>query len=131
MISIVPILMTASTTTSGDWTISNFLNSAQQTIAYYGSILTSLIGVAMVIVGIYQVAKNLISHGKGQNSWVVTFALILVGGALAITGGWNMVGKFAQGSRNTLANMAQGSAETSTGDVGDPFQFGATGTTGG
>lgn len=105
------------------YTISQFLTSAQKTLAYYGSIITSLIGVAMVIVGIYQIAKNLISHGKGQTNWVVTFALILIGGALAIVGGWKMIGNFAKGSKNTLSSMAQGNAETTGGSVEDPFEY--------
>lgn len=111
----------------GSWQISNFLKASQETLAYYGSIVTSIIGVAMVIVGIYQIAKNLISHGKGQTNWVVTFALILVGGALAIVGGWKMIGDFARGSKNTLKNMAQGSAETSGGEITNPFEQGNAG----
>lgn len=113
------------------WQISSFLKASQETLAYYGSIVTSIIGVAMVIVGIFQVAKNLISHGKGQTNWVVTFALILVGGALAIVGGWRMIGNFAEGSKTTLDNMAKGSAETSGGEITDPFNQGGGGSGGG
>lgn len=108
------------------WKISTFLNSLQQTIAYYGSILVSLFGVVMVIVGVYQIAKNLISSGRGQTNWIVTFALILVGGALAVTGGWKMIGQFAQGSKNTLSGMAQGNAETDGADLENPFEIGST-----
>lgn len=105
---------------SATWHLGSFLDSAQKTLANYGSVLTSLIGVAMVIVGIYQLAKGLISHGKGQHSWVVTIALILVGGALAITGGWKMVGNFASGGRNTLSDMAKGSTDGKR-SVSNPF----------
>ena len=105
---------------AASWSMGKFLQSAQETLAQYGSILISLIGVAMVIVGIYQIAKNLISHGKGQTNWVVTFALIIVGGAFAVTGGWTMIGNFAKGSKATLDSMAQGSADTQ-GSVSDPF----------
>ena len=112
---------------ASSWRISSFLKASQETLAYYGSIITSVVGVVMVIVGIYQIAKNLISHGKGQTNWVVTFALILVGGALAIVGGWKMIGDFAKGSKNTLKDMAQGSAETSGGEITNPFEQGGDG----
>ena len=66
--------------------IGSFLNSMQKSLGNYGSIIVSIIGIAMVIVGIYQVAKNLISHGKGQTSWVTAIALIIIGGGIALTG---------------------------------------------
>lgn len=115
----ITLLAAASSNTTA-YTISSFLDAAQKTLGYWGSIFTSIVGVVMVIVGIYQFAKNLISHGKGQNSWVVTFLLILVGGALAIAGGWAMIGNFARGSKATLSSMAQGNPE-SGGSVTDPF----------
>ena len=115
------VMILASGGSAGGWKIGSFLNAAQQTLANYGSILTSLIGVAMVIVGIYQLAKGLISHGKGQHSWIVTIALILVGGALAVSGGWKMVGQFARGGRNSLSDMAQGNADSAALDQSDPF----------
>ena len=101
--------------------IGQFLQAGQKTLAYYGSIIISIIGVAMVIVGIYQIAKNLISHGKGQTNWIVTFALIIVGGAFAVTGGWSMIGNWSKSNQSTLDNMAQGTADDTAGDVEDPF----------
>lgn len=108
----------------GNYSIGSFLNSSQQSLAFYGSIIASIVGVAMVIVGIYQIAKNLISHGKGQTNWVVTIALLLIGGALAIVGGWRMIGNFASGAKTTLSNMAQGIAESSGNSLTDPFDIG-------
>lgn len=107
--------------------IGQFLASAQKSLAQYGSIITSLIGVAMVIVGIYQVAKNLISGGKGQTNWVTTICLIMIGGALALVGGWGTVGKLVNTGNTTVTQMAQGQADT-TGSVTDPFSAGAAGT---
>lgn len=104
-------------------TIGGFIGSVQKTLGNWGSIIVSIIGIAMVIVGIYKVAKNLISHGKGQNSWVVAIALILVGGALAISGGWATVGSLVGTGNATLKDFAEGNADTSaTGD--DPFSQG-------
>ena len=100
--------------------IGQFLNSMQASLANYGSIIVSIIGIAMVIVGIYQVAKNLISHGKGQTSWVTAIALIIVGGAIALTGGWRMIGNFANTGRTTLDSYAHGNSDTAQ-SVEDPF----------
>lgn len=100
-----------------------FITSVQQTLGNWGSIIVSIIGIAMVIVGIYKVAKNLMSHGKGQNSWVVAIALILVGGALAISGGWATVGSLVGTANTTLEGFAQGNADTGASGT-DPFTQG-------
>lgn len=105
--------------------IGSFLNSMQKSLGNYGSIIVSIIGIAMVIVGIYQVAKNLISHGKGQTSWVTAIALIIIGGGIALTGGWRMIGNFANTGRQTLDQYAQGNADTNNG-LSDPFNYGTT-----
>lgn len=104
--------------------IGGFLKALQANLATYGAIIISLVGVAMLIVGIYQVAKNLISHGKGQTNWVVTFALIIVGGAFAVSGGWKMLGHFASMGKDTMDKMGQGQEEADPGAV-DPFGSGA------
>lgn len=105
---------------TGGSSISGFLSSLQKTIANYGSIVVSIIGIAMVIIGIYKIAKNLMSAGKGQTNWVVAIALVVIGGALAIVGGWAFVGKFANTTKTTLNDMAEGHADTG-GGVADPF----------
>lgn len=113
-----------------DASIGQFLSSFQETLARYGSIATSIIGVAMVVVGIYQIAKGLMSGGKGQTNWVMTIALLLIGGALALTSGWTTVGKLVKTGNVTLSDMAEGTADTSGGAV-NPFTFEADGTGGG
>ena len=69
------------------WTIGNALSALQETVGNYGKVIIGIIGLVMVIVSVYQIAKNLISHGKGQTNWVVTFALLLIGGALMLASG--------------------------------------------
>ena len=105
-------------------TMGQFIGSVQETLGNWGSIIVSIIGVVMVIAGVYKVAKNLISHGKGQNSWAVAIALILVGGALAITGGWSTIKTITQTGRETIDKFAAGTADT-TGTFHDPFDGGA------
>lgn len=120
-VTMTPIFAADEDTDADGWTIGKFLGSLQQSFASYGHILTSLIGIVMVIAGVYQVAKNLISHGKGgQTNWIVTFALILVGGALALTSGWKLLGDAATSSSHQLTEWTQGNPDGS-GEVSDPF----------
>ena len=93
------------------FSIGEFLKATTETLANYGQILIALIGVAMVIISIFQIAKNLISHGKGQTNWVITIALLVIGGAFAVTGGWALIGNIATGARNTLSTLGHGSAD--------------------
>ena len=94
---------------SADWTISNFIASAQVSIMSYVQVIILIVGVVMVGVGIYQVAKNLISHGKGQTNWVVTIALIVIGGTLMLTSGWSVIKDVGNGISGSLKNMGEGS----------------------
>ena len=94
---------------SADWTISNFIASAQVSIMSYVQVIILIVGVVMVGVGIYQVAKNLISHGKGQTNWVVTIALIVIGGTLMLTSGWSVIKDVGNGVSGSLKNMGEGS----------------------
>ena len=107
-----------------------FLETAAKDVSNYGYILMTLIGVAMVIVGVFHVAKGLISGGRGQTNWVTTIALIVIGGALAVTGGWSMVGKFAKMGKTTLSNMAVGKSDGSRKDY-NPFEKASGGEGGG
>lgn len=93
------------------WSISKMLAATQKTAMNYVKIITMIVGIVMVGVGIYQIAKNLISHGKGQTNWVITFALLIVGGTLAMISGWDTVKNAVTGGKNTLDNMGKGSAD--------------------
>lgn len=100
-----------STVMASSWTISGFLGALQRSALNYVKIIAMLVGIVMVGVGIYQIAKNLISHGKGQTNWVITFLLIVIGGTLALTSGWSVIGNAVKGGSNTLDNMGKGNAD--------------------
>ena len=44
------------------WTIGNALSALQETVGNYGKVIIGIVGLVMVIVSVYQIAKNLISH---------------------------------------------------------------------
>ena len=77
----------------------------------YVQVIILIIGVVMVGFGIFQVAKNLISHGKGQTNWVVTIALIVIGGTLMLTSGWSVIKNVGNGVSGSLQNMGTGNAD--------------------
>lgn len=112
---------TGTVETSDGASIGQFLASFQATLARYGSIAVSIIGVAMVVVAIYQIAKGLMSGGKGQTNWVMTIALLLIGGALALTSGWKTVGQLVETGNTTLDKMSNGQIDEA-GKVTSPFQ---------
>lgn len=64
-------------------TIYKILKNSANSLGNWGNILVLIFGIAMVIVGVYQLAKALITHGKGQPpSWFVILGLLLLGSLL-------------------------------------------------
>ncbi len=100
-----------------DWSLGGLIGAIQSTILNYGKIIIMIVGLVMLIVGIYQVGKNLITHGKGQTNWIVTGALIVIGGALMLTTSWDMVLNVAKGGNTTIGNLGQGNADTVKGNT--------------
>lgn len=93
---------------AGSWSVSGLLTAFRKSVTGYVQVIIVFVGVVMVGVGVYQIAKNLISHGKGQTNWVVTIALIMIGGMLMLSGGWTILEDIGTGSKNTLDNMGKG-----------------------
>lgn len=96
------------------WNLGDALSAIQETIGNYAKVIVGIVGIVMVIVGVYQIAKNLISHGRGQTNWIVTFALIIIGGALMLSSSWDMIRSIATGGKNTINDLGQGNADDST-----------------
>lgn len=69
-----------------DWNSNTFLNKLMEKMKSWGRILIIIVGVAMVIVGIFKIAQGLISHGKTQVSWVTNILLICVGALFCVGG---------------------------------------------
>ena len=64
---------------AGNWRICTVLQNVRELMISWGAALMMVIGVVMVIVGIWKIAQGLISHGKTQVNWVVNILLIIVG----------------------------------------------------
>ena len=98
-----PIVLT------GGWDLTTFLGNATAQLEIWGGLLMVLLGVVMIIVAIWRIAKGLISHGKTQTNWFVAIALLLLGGALAGLGGgraaWEWVSGIAKGGKQTIDDL--------------------------
>ena len=99
--------------------IGKFIQSIGTNIGTWVKMIVMIIGVIMVGAGIYQVAKNLISHGKGQTNWIVTFALIIIGAILMLSTGWDFIKDFSSAGHTTLDEAAKGNAEKGVADMPD------------
>lgn len=104
----------------GDTSITKFIQTLGDQIQIWGKLIVFAIGGVMVIAGIYHVAKNLMSQGRGQANWAMTLLLIVIGGALMASagGGWTTLIQFSNDSKTTLDNMASG--KTEAGENADP-----------
>ena len=92
---------------NASWDLGGFLENATTNVQSILGLVISLIGVIMIGVGVFKIAKALISHGKEQTSWVVNIALLIVGGALMI-GGWSFVSDIAKGGKDTIMDLGEG-----------------------
>lgn len=92
--------------------ISNILKGASHQLQKWGQWFLVVVGVAMVIYGIFQIAKGMMSGGRGQTNWVMAIGCIIVGGLLSVSGGWGFVANLASGSGKEIQNMS----ETETAD---------------
>lgn len=105
--------MTGLISTLMAWDLTSFLTNSTNQLKAWGGLFIILLGVAMIVVGIYQLAKGLIAHGKTQVNWFVVVALIIAGGALT-AGGWTLVSGIASGGKKTIEDLGNSSGRTST-----------------
>lgn len=90
------------------WSINTFLTTLNTSLNNWGSLFVTCVGVVMVIVAVVKIAKGLMSHGQGQVNWVLNIALLLIGGMLAWSGGWGIIGDMSEGANDTLNELGGG-----------------------
>lgn len=105
----------ATNNNGGSGSITNILKSASDTASTWGRYFLVVLGIVMVIYGVYQIGKGMMSGGRGQTNWVMAIGCLILGGALAVSGGWKFVVNIAQGSGNELNEMSQN--ENGSGEI--------------
>jgi len=95
----------------GAWDIISALSNAKDWGTIAGGAFITLLGLAVVIVGIVFLVKKLIGNGNGGNEkgWLLIIAMIVVGGAL-LYGGINLVLNIAEGGKTTVEELGGGFA---------------------
>lgn len=91
--------------------LAKFFGALTESVQGYVRIIIMLIGIVMVGFGVYQIAKNLISHGKTQTNWFVTIALIVFGGIFMLSGGFSVLRSFTASTKKTVEDMSKGTAD--------------------
>lgn len=90
---------------AANWSLNSFLSNLQHSLASWGAMLVMIIGTVMVISAAYHIAKGLMSQGKGQTNWAMTFLLLLVGGAFMASGGWTLLNTMSSGFQDTINTL--------------------------
>ena len=99
------------------WTIDQFLKNLNTSLTGWGRLLVTVLGVAMLIVGIFNIAKGMMGGGRGQVNWVLNIALIVVGGALAFSGGWDLLTNISKGTGESLNSLGTTSSDAGSGMI--------------
>lgn len=87
-----------------DWSLETFLMNLKDKAKVWGSGVIMVLGVAMIIVAVWQIAKGFMGGGKTQTNWAMSILCGLIGGVL-LAGGWNTVGKISKGAGKSLENL--------------------------
>lgn len=94
----------------GGWTVTGLLNGTTASLGNWLGLLGTLIGIVMVIVALFKIAKGLMSKGQGQVNWVQNIVLFVVGCMLAFAGlaSSNVLENFGKGAKETLNELGNG-----------------------
>jgi uncharacterized membrane protein len=90
---------------ASDWDLRNFLNNSFSTLGEWFSLAVMILGIVAVAYAIWQIVSGLMSHGKKQTNWAVSIMLLLVGGALSMTTGFEFVQNIASGGKTTIEDL--------------------------
>lgn len=93
---------------AGAWDLSSFLKNSATTLHTWFSLAILILGVTAVAYAAWQIVSGLMSHGKKQTNWAVAIILLIVGGALSASGGFDFVQKIASGGKQTISDLGNG-----------------------
>jgi len=90
---------------SSGWDLRSFLTNMFNTLGDWISLAVMILGIVAVGYAIWQIVSGLMSQGKKQTNWAVAIMLLLVGGALSMTTGFEFVQSIASGGRKTIEDL--------------------------
>lgn len=88
----------------GGWDIGGILQGLTKVGKEWGNYFIILMGVIMLLVGAFHIAKGLMSQGRSQVNWALAIILIIAGGAF-MAGGWTLIQDLASGGEATIRQI--------------------------
>ena len=89
------------------WNIIKFLQTVKNTIGDAAMWIVAIIGAIMFIVGIWLIAKGLMSQGRGQTNWVLAIVLLVLGALLGFGAGFGLLTDFANNTADVVNDLGQ------------------------
>lgn len=93
---------------AGDWDIGSFLTNSSETLRVWFNAILLIVGLVAIAYATWQIVSGLMSHGKKQVNWAVSIILLLVGGVLASTTGFDFMQGIAGGGKKTIEDLGGG-----------------------
>ncbi len=91
----------------GDWDLASALTNATAYAQLIGGGFLTLVGVVAIIYGGYLLVKKLMAGQQNQDSWIKIVILIIVGGALSVSG-FSLISEIAAGGKTTIEELGGG-----------------------
>lgn len=87
------------------WDLGSFFSNLALKGKEYGQYFVVFLGVILIIAGLYQIVKGLMSHGRGQTNWGIAAACILIGGFMAGITSWDSIQNFTNMGSATIDTL--------------------------
>jgi len=97
-------LVSMAGTGQSNWDLSSFLENSKSQLVLWGGAIVSLLGVVLIIVGVFHLVKKFISPQQGGGGWAMPIIMVIVGGAL-LTGGWGLIATISGGGQKTIEDL--------------------------
>lgn len=94
---------------AGSWDIGSFLENSGTTLRTWFNAGLMVVGLVAIAFAAWQIVSGLMSHGKKPTNWGVAIVLLLVGGVLASSTGFNFMEGIAKGGEKTIEDLGSGS----------------------
>lgn len=88
----------------GQWDLQSFFQNANSTAQTMGNAFLILMGSIAVIYGGFLLIRKLMSGQQNQDSWVKIVLLIIIGGAIMVTG-FSLLSTIAEGGQGTIKDL--------------------------
>lgn len=97
-----------------EWSVSAFFVNLESASYQWGELIVMIIGIVMIIAGLFLAAKGLILGNKSQINWFFTIALIILGLAVTFSGGWGLIKTVSSGGVQTIEDLGGGASSVNS-----------------